>query len=214
MDAKQPIKDRFCATICVMLSSFETSWQALSSELRSFLRKRLPSLQDADDLLQEIAAVAYGKRKQLEDPVRFRAWVYRITRNRVIDFYRTDPHRLEHLEPHEMEGFSAEDPDDNPQKDSTAASCVRAILQWLPDKYRQTLVLADIEGKTFVEISKQLDISVSGAKSRAQRARKMLRDGLEECCNLEFDAYGNVASSELKPHDCQYCRKDHSDRCH
>ena len=50
----------------------------------------------------------------------------------------------------------------------------------------------DFEGMSQKEYADRLGISISGAKSRVQRAREKLKDLILKCCDYQFDKYGNV----------------------
>ncbi len=60
-------------------------------------------------------------------------------------------------------------------------------------------------GLTQRELAERLDLSLSGAKSRVQRAREKLKDVLLECCHLEVDRRGKVVDWESRQQDCRYC---------
>jgi RNA polymerase sigma-70 factor (ECF subfamily) len=72
------------------------------------------------------------------------------------------------------------------------------LLDELPHPYRQALRLAEFEGATQREVASRLELSLSGAKSRVQRARKMLRGILFECCRIELDRRGGVLDYETR----------------
>jgi hypothetical protein len=64
-------------------------------------------------------------------------------------------------------------------------------------------MLAEIEGVPQVAMAGRLGISVSGAKSRVQRGRAMLRKLLLECCQFPFDRRGGLAGCQPRRHmDC------------
>lgn len=77
-------------------------------------------------------------------------------------------------------------------------SCLRPMIEGLPEGYRRALVLADLEGKKGREVAEELGLSVPGAKSRVQRARRKLEVALLSCCRLELDRVGNVLECERK----------------
>ena len=56
-------------------------------------------------------------------------------------------------------------------------------------------------------ISQRLDISVSGAKSRVQRARKMLKTKLDECCRIEFDSHGKIVDYQCSEYFLSWFKK-------
>jgi RNA polymerase sigma-70 factor (ECF subfamily) len=72
------------------------------------------------------------------------------------------------------------------------------MVERLPGKYRQAVILTTYQGLTQKEMGKKLGLSLSGAKSRAQRAREKLKDMLMECCDFELDRFGKIIDYEPK----------------
>jgi RNA polymerase sigma-70 factor (ECF subfamily) len=90
------------------------------------------------------------------------------------------------------ETLPAEDEVIEPDAADILASSMREMVEALPDPYRQALLLTEYEGLTQAELAERLGISLSGAKSRVQRARQKIKDELLACCHFEFDRYGRV----------------------
>ena len=65
-----------------------------------------------------------------------------------------------------------------------------------------TLVRVDVEGHTQTRAASELGISVSGMKSRVQRARRDLKQLLERCCSVQLDNVGAVTGYRSKTSDC------------
>ena len=171
-------------------------------DILAFVVRRVKSREDAEDLTQEIFAAAYAKADQLSESAKRRAWLYKIARNRIIDYYRHHG-RLPELV--EADDSLALPPQASAVADSDVAHCLNAILNFMPQKYSRAVRLADIEEATMAEISDQLRLSVAGAKSRVQRGRAMLAELLNECLDLEADAYGDISASCHKAHDYRFC---------
>ena len=76
--------------------------------------------------------------------------------------------------------------------------CIEAMVHRLPEKYRQAVILTTYEGFTQKEMGEKLGLSLSGAKSRSQRAREKLKDMLMECCHFELDRFGKIIDYEPK----------------
>ncbi|EMR02371.1 RNA polymerase sigma factor SigZ [Cesiribacter andamanensis AMV16] len=72
------------------------------------------------------------------------------------------------------------------------AVCLAEMLQLLPEGDRLPLQWADLEGLPQEEVARRLNMSLSGAKSRIQRARIKLRQQLEECCTVALDSGGKI----------------------
>ena len=82
------------------------------------------------------------------------------------------------------------------------AGCLLPMIQSLPDHYGQAVMLSEIEGLPQKEVAARQGISLSGAKSRVQRGRSMIKDMMLACCHLEFDRLGNVMDYEENGEDC------------
>ena len=168
-----------------MTLTTEEVWEEFSDRLRSFIRARVASDADADDLLSDVFMKVHTRIDGLHDDERIASWLYRITRNTVIDHYRR---RRENTDLLDLPGPEMSERD----AEQTIAGDLRGMVDDLPDKYRQALLLTEFEGLTQVEMADELGLSVSGAKSRVQRARGMLRDELLACCHFEFDRRGHM----------------------
>lgn len=168
--------------------SADELWQDFGRQLRGFVRNRLPGQQDAEDVLQEIFLKIHQEACSVQNPDKVQAWVYRIARNAVADFYRDRGRQP----PTDVAVESAAET----VADDTAPNDIHEeVLGWLvpmidglPEKYGTALRLADVEGLPQREVAERLGISLSGAKSRVQRARNQLGKLLAECCQVELGA--------------------------
>ena len=79
------------------------------------------------------------------------------------------------------------------------------MVRSLPDGYREAVQLAEVEGLPQQAVADRLGLSLSGAKSRIQRGRAMLKDVLQRCCSFELDVRGRVMGCDPKPNQ-QVCR--------
>jgi RNA polymerase sigma-70 factor, ECF subfamily len=184
------------------LPTTEAIWSELSSDLRRFIRRRVSDDHLADDLLQETFVRIHRSIESLADAERLAAWLYTIARNVVHDHYRRstdEPIALGDTDP-------AETTDDWPnQLHCRTAEWLEELVAQLPEKYREAVRLAEIDGLTQQEVADRLGLSLSGAKSRIQRGRVMFRSALEQCCRFEFDRRGNLMDVDPRP-DRNVCR--------
>jgi RNA polymerase sigma-70 factor (ECF subfamily) len=125
----------------------------------------------------------------LKDARQLESWLYRMTRNIIIDYYRTERHAVA-LESAGELPLPEELPDDDIVSDLLPS--VRAMVYNLPPQDRQALILTEYHGLTQKELSERLGISLSGAKSRVQRARERLKQQLLDCCHFELDRRGHI----------------------
>lgn len=75
---------------------------------------------------------------------------------------------------------------------SEASEGMMSILTRMPDKYREALELSELQGMSQKQLSEHLNISYSGAKSRVQRGRELMKEMMTSCCAIEADHYGNI----------------------
>jgi RNA polymerase sigma-70 factor, ECF subfamily len=116
-------------------------------------------------------------------------WIYRVTRNLIIDGYRA---KRRHEELGEDLASPAGGPELEDDPVARLAFSLRETVDELPEPYREALVLTEYGNLTQAEYARRAGISLSGAKSRVQRARGMLKELLLECCHFELDAMGGI----------------------
>jgi RNA polymerase sigma-70 factor (ECF subfamily) len=166
----------------------ENVWHAFSAELRAFLRSRVPSDADADDLLQDVFLRVYQKSGSLRQAERVESWVYQIARNAVADFYRRRNPRPE--SPVDDVAESQVEGGDNSNR--MVGAWLSLMIEAMLPAHSDALRMYEIEGLPQAEIAKRLGISLSGAKSRVQRGRRQLEGVLRGSCQLEMDRRGNI----------------------
>lgn len=173
----------------------EILWVRYRARLLSFIRRRVSNDADAEDILQEVFIRVHRSLCCSNDWNKPDSWIYQITRNLIIDYYRR---RRDWAEvPEDLAAQADFDEDD--LKAQLALSLKETIDQ-LPELYRQALILTEYQGLSQKEMAEKLGLSFSGAKSRIQRARLMLRDLLLACCHFELDRRGGIL--EYYPHCC------------
>jgi RNA polymerase sigma-70 factor (ECF subfamily) len=182
--------------------STEAVWANLSADLRRFIRRRIRNDHVADDLLQETFVRVHRHIGTLQGTDRVAAWVYRIARNVIHDHHRKATNSTVAL--------ADADPVDAAEDSLGQARCqscnwLDEMIRSLPEGYREAVQLAEIEGLAQQEVANRLGLSLSGAKSRIQRGRVMLRAVLDQCCHFEFDSRGRMIDFEPKP-DRRVCR--------
>ena len=182
----------------------------LRGPLAGFIARRMGDPQDAEDVLQEVMLRIHRHGDELVSADRVAAWVHQIARNAIVDHYRRRAARPELPagaagDLVEQEDGSLGEPASETLRRELAA-CLRPLIDKLPDKQREALVLTEFEGLTQIEAARRLGISVSGAKARVQRGRAQLRTLLLDCCHVELDSRGGITDYEAR-RGCERCRK-------
>jgi RNA polymerase sigma-70 factor (ECF subfamily) len=135
----------------------------------------------AEDILQDVFVRFQGRFDEFHDPVKVQGWAFLVARNAIIDHYRTRKPTAEL-----SESLPVEPGEIDPTEMEELHFIFRQIMNRLPEPYREALVLTTFEGLSQEELAKRLGISVSGAKSRVQRAREQLKEMLLDFCRHEF----------------------------
>lgn len=172
------------------MTSSDIIWTEHRTRLLTFVRRRVASLEDAEDLVQDILLKAARHTDQLQSESRLQAWLYQIARNAIADYYRASRPEMDTLDNDVVE----EETDADAIRD--IAECIEPFIQDLDPAYRDALVMADLHRLPQAEVAQRLGISISGAKSRIQRARKQLADAYTSCCELIYDASGRIMDRE------------------
>lgn len=128
----------------------------------------------AEDLVQETSTKALENSRQLRDIGALNAWLFRIMINNWRDYLRRNP-ATEDIDDHEACTYHT--PETNNTRLETIQSVRSAVMQ-LPDAFKQTLMLVDLEEFSYIETAKILNIPVGTVMSRLSRARSRLRDQL------------------------------------
>lgn len=184
-----------------MNPALEQIWHEFAEKLGQFIRSRVPDPTTAEDIQQDVFVKIQQRLGQLQDPAKLQSWIYLIARNAVIDHYRSRKETTE-----VPETMPAEAPENDREIEGLKAS-FRRMINSLPEPYRTALVLTELEGITQKQLAERLGISLSGAKSRVQRAREQLKDMLNECCLFEFDRRGRVIECTPRANGgCEDCR--------
>lgn len=164
----------------------------LLPELYGRARRLCRHRANAEDLVAEAVAAAWEALPSLEDRDAFRAWIFRILNNAFVSSCRKARAKVEHepldtaaddfslyerLHPPILLWWSS------PEKDFLnrllRADLERAI-DGLPDVYREVVVLVDVQGLAYRDVSELLDIPIGTVRSRLARGRSRLQQALWE----------------------------------
>lgn len=182
-----------------MVMTTEQIWEAFHPQLKYFILKRVPDEDNAEDILQDVFLKIHTHIETLHDQEKLQSWLYQIARNTITDYYRTHKATAELSEALLL----PEEPEVEDDVVKELIPSVKAMVESLPYEYRQALLLTEYEGLTQRELAERLGLSLSGAKSRVQRAREKLKTMLLDCCHFEFDRLGKVIDYQPR---CACCR--------
>lgn len=178
--------------------SIEELWLKLGNKLKAFILSKIHDETIAEDILQDVFIKIHSKIDTLNDESKIQSWIYQITRNLIVDYFRSikkDSQKIPYL-------FESEEESPNEFMEETLQDMVKMIDD-LPLEYCEALCLTELGEMSQKEYAEKVGISYSGAKARVQRAKKKLKDNLMKCCHYQFDRYGAVI--DIHPVNCCCC---------
>ncbi|WP_421918972.1 RNA polymerase sigma factor SigZ [Marinifilum sp.] len=181
----------------------ERIWNIYHKQLLSFIQKRVSDSVLAEDILQEVFIKIHSKIDSLQEDKKIKAWLFQITRNTIIDYYRKSS-KAEEVDANILD---LED-ENNAEAMADIQTCIVPMIKSLPEDYRDALMLSELNGLSQKELSEKLQISYSAAKSRVQRGRSLLKEALSKCCSFEKDANGKIIDYEKKASSCNNCKEN------
>lgn len=173
-------------------------WKEFNDQLLGFIKARVNNSETAKDILQEVFIKIHQGSGNLSNEDKLASWVYQITRNTIIDYYRKK--KLPISEDSIFQEIATEESDSglNPQ----FVHCMMPFINQLPEKYGEALNKTIFGNLSQKEYALELDISYTAVKSRVQRARQQLKELFTHCCNIQTDSYGNIISSNIDDCSC------------
>jgi RNA polymerase sigma-70 factor (ECF subfamily) len=148
------------------------------------VRRRINSMvrnpADEDDLVQEVFLKAWRRLATFRSEASFRTWIIQVATNEVLQFYRKASRRLLRPAYADLDTFASqcESPHQSLER-IEARRTVQSAIAMLPAKYRQILILRELNQLSARETAQWLQSSIPMVKTRLFRARLLLSDALQ-----------------------------------
>ena len=156
------------------MQAFEEMYKASSSFVYNVAYRVTSNREDAMEVSQEVFMVIYHKLKTFRFESSFKTWAYRITANTAINFAKKNS-RVKNVPFEESWGEGAVLNEAHKKLENEAKSQrVQELLGTLNPDQRACVVLRDIQGLSYEEIAKTLDININTVRSRLKRSREKL----------------------------------------
>lgn len=171
-------------------------WNAFSKELLAFIKSKISDTDLAEDMLQEVFVKIHTMSHTIQEKDKLASWVYQITRNTIIDYYRK-----KNILTYEEE-LKAKFPEEDVQNELGCVHCLKPFIDQLHEKDKHVIKKTALEQMSQKEYAETYGLSYTATKSRVQRARRKLKELFVSCCSVKADKYGNIVSANHKHCDC------------
>lgn len=167
---------------------FDDEFMPHIDSMYNFAYKLTLDEEDAKDLVQETYLKAFRFISSFERGTNAKAWLFRILKNSFINDYRKKSKQPSKVDYQEVENiYNSDDVNHNITVDLRSESVKSRIgdevsnaLNSLAVDFRIVIILCDLEGFTYEEMAKILDIPIGTVRSRLHRARNLLKEKLAE----------------------------------
>ncbi len=170
----------------------ENTFLKEKDKLLGFIRNRVSSVEEAEDILQDVFFQFVSGFDTIESLDRVTSWLYSVARNKIIDRYRRDASRPQRTDFELITGKDDDTPltlqDILPDLDNTPESTLLREAIWdeitdalaeLPADQREIFIQNEMEEKGFREISEETGVSINTLLSRKRYAILALRKRLQ-----------------------------------
>jgi RNA polymerase sigma-70 factor, ECF subfamily len=167
--------------------------------LLSFIRSRIKSKEDAEDILQNVFIKISGNVDKLSEDEKLKSWIFAITRNAIIDYYRVSAKNQKV----NTNGEIVDDVIEPIDSDTTKGldQCVNSMISLLPEEYRTIIIESELRGVKQKDLAEKYGVAYPSMRSKVQRGRERLKQLFYNCCHIETDTRGNVIEAKGKS-DC------------
>jgi RNA polymerase sigma-70 factor, ECF subfamily len=170
--------------------------------LHNYIVVRVNNKDDAADILQDVFIKISSNLNSLTEDEKLRSWIFTITRNAIIDYYRKNANT-------KKTDITDKITDELPEEDDVDVTkgldkCLKGFIQKLPEEYRAIIIDSELKGIKQKELAEKYDLAYPSLRSRVQRGRARLKEMILNCCKIELDSRGNILNATSKK-NCSDC---------
>lgn len=174
-----------------MNTEINTIWIDLNEELYKFILGKIKDEQTSKDIHQEVFLKIQTKIHQLKHTSKLTSWVYQITRNSIVDYFRKANNKNISINDLDFPEI-----DTNNFDYANLTNCINQKIENLSSQHKEAIILTSFKNYSQKELAEHLKISYSGTKSRVQKAKEILKKNILDCPNVESDSTGKLIDFE------------------
>jgi RNA polymerase sigma-70 factor, ECF subfamily len=177
------------------LQTFEEQALPLMPQLYGAALRWTRNPSDAEDLVQETYAKAFGAWAKFEQGTNLKAWLFRIMTNTHINLYNKKAKDQAKTALDDLEDWQIGSGESVTSRSSRSAEAealdnlpsgvIKNALDEIPDEFRMVVYYAVVEGLPYAEIAEVMDTPVGTVMSRLHRGKKLLRTLLQDYATQE-----------------------------
>lgn len=176
-----------------MKTEINAIWIDLNEELYKFILGKIKDEQTSKDIHQEVFLKVQTKIHQLKHTSKLTSWVYQITRNAIMDYFRKVKNKNISIN-----DFDIAETDTDNFEYSNLTNCINQKIENLSSQHKEAIILTSFKNYSQKELAQHFKISYSGTKSRVQKAKDILKERILDCPNVESDRTGKLLDFENK----------------
>ncbi len=167
------------------VQAFDTLVRRYKDQLLNFVYRFVGNRSDAEDIVQETFLRVYKNKHYYKEIAKFSTWVYTIAGNLAkTELRRRKRHKIFSVSNfvNEERDYDIPDKEHSPERqvDGTIKEdIIQKAIEKLPPKFKEVIILRDVQGFAYEEISQILNIPLGTVKSRVNRGRLKLQDDLK-----------------------------------
>ena len=175
------------------INRIEKSFEAEHRGIFAFIRSKIRSLEEAEDLLQDVYFQALSSLNVLETVDNLAGWLYAVARNKVIDWYRKKRLPTVSIDEPVENGLKFEDVLEEEMPDTMddethefVSQAIMDAVDELPEKQRYVFIQQVVEGRTFRELAEETGDSINTLISRKRYTIQFLQSRLHEIRKISY----------------------------
>jgi RNA polymerase sigma-70 factor (ECF subfamily) len=167
------------------VQAFDLLVRRYKDQLLNFVYRFVGNRTDAEDIVQETFLRVYKNKHYYKEIAKFSTWVYTIAGNLAkTELRRRKRHKIFSVSNfvNEERDYDIPDREHSPEKkvdSSIQENIIQKAIEKLPSKFKEVIILRDIQGFAYEEISQILNIPLGTVKSRVNRGRLKLQEDLK-----------------------------------
>jgi RNA polymerase sigma factor (sigma-70 family) len=193
------------------VGAFGTLVQRYQAYIRTLAYSSIGDMEKSEDVAQNVFVIVWQNLSQLRDYNKFKSWLYQITKNEIVKYYRKESRDVLSKSLSTDATKEIEASHTNPVEDVLSKEkqeFIRRALGRIPSHYREPLILFYWEGMSIRQVAEMFEMNEAAAKKRIFRARKMLKTDVEvmveqtlskapDCRKFSAGVLGLIGISEL-----------------